>query len=62
MEGTGEKLDVLWGVKEIAKFIGREPRQTSYMLTSGALPGRKVGERWVANRKELTKALTGEAA
>jgi hypothetical protein len=37
-----EKLDLLWSVPEIARFIGRTKRQTYWLLERGALPARKV--------------------
>lgn len=48
-----QPLDLVWGVKAIACLIARTERQTFHMLTSGALPGRKVGSRWVVSRSEL---------
>lgn len=48
------KLDLVWEVAEIAKIIGRTERQTSYMLSAGQLPGKKVGGRWVVELGELT--------
>ena len=48
-----QPLDLIWGVRAIAQLIGRTERQTFHMLTSGALPGRKVGSRWVVSRSEL---------
>lgn len=47
------KIDLVWGCAEIAKVIQRTPRQTFYMLESGSLPARKVGNRWVADRSKL---------
>jgi hypothetical protein len=35
--------DVLWGVDEISRCIGREPQATSRMLRLGYLPAFKVG-------------------
>ncbi|CAA0096921.1 Uncharacterised protein [Starkeya nomas] len=54
--------DLVWGVKEIAKLLGRTERQTFHMLNSGHLPANKIGERWVASRKKLLAAVLGEAA
>ncbi|MCI5073961.1 DNA-binding protein [Oricola sp.] len=54
--------DIVWGASEIAKVIGRTDRQTFHLLTSGQLPAKKVGDRWVASRKKLLEALIGEAA
>ena len=46
-------LDNVWGHIEIAKVIGRTPRQAHYMLAQNALPARKVNGRWVASRETL---------
>ncbi len=54
--------DLIWGASEIAKVIGRTDRQTFHMLSTGALPARKVGGRWVAVRKKLIEVLAGNAA
>ena len=48
-----DKLDLIWGAEAIAEFISRTPTQTFYMLRSGQLPGRQVGERWVVDRRDL---------
>lgn len=47
------KLDLVWEVSEIAKLIGRSDRQTFHLLSSGQLPAKKVGGRWVAERSKL---------
>lgn len=56
-----QKLDLIWGAEEIAKVIGRTPRITFNLLTTGALPAKKVGNRWVAERSKLV-AFFMEAA
>jgi hypothetical protein len=48
-----ESLDLVWGVRAIAVFIGRTNRQTYEALAKGELPARKVNGRWVASRKAL---------
>lgn len=50
---TDAPIDLIWEVAEIAKVIGRSPRQTFHLLSSGQLPARKVGGRWVAERGKL---------
>lgn len=45
--------DLIWEVSEIAKFIGRNNRQTFHMLSKGEIPGKKVGGRWVCSKKKL---------
>jgi hypothetical protein len=50
---TADKLDLIWGAEEIAKVIARTPRVTFHLLTTGALPAKKVGGRWVAERSKL---------
>jgi len=48
-----EPLDLIWEVSEIAKLIGRTERQTFHLLSTGKLPAKKVGKRWVAERSQL---------
>ncbi len=55
-------LDLLWEVEEIAKVIGRTPRQTFHMLSKGELPAKKVGGRWVAERGKLIAFFLETAA
>lgn len=47
------KLELIWGADEIGKIIGRTPRVTFHLLTTGALPAKKVGNRWVAEKGKL---------
>jgi hypothetical protein len=63
MQGTTENdLDLVWGVKGIGKVIGRTERQTLHMLTTGEIPGKKVGGRWVAKREALVRFFDEVAA
>jgi len=49
-----EGLDLIWGVAEIAKLIGRSDRQTYHMIQSGHLPVvKQIGDRYVASRQKL---------
>lgn len=48
-----QNIDLVWGATEIAKVIGRSARSTFHMLEKGELPARKVGSRWVADRRNL---------
>lgn len=53
-EKHAEPLDLIWGVEEIAKVIGRTARQTYHMIQCGNLPVvKQVGERYVASRSKL---------
>lgn len=62
MEAEGN-LDLVWGVTDIAKLIGRTERQTYHMIYSGHLPiVKQVGERYVASRGKLIEFFLGEAA
>lgn len=54
--------DIVWEVKNIAKVIRRTERQTFHLLSTGQLPARQIGNRWVASRKKLLAAVLGEAA
>lgn len=59
-------IDILWGIAAIASAIQRTPRQTHYLLSLDALPAKKVGGHWCANRRDLeaffTAAVRAEAA
>lgn len=55
-------IDLVWGVKAIAKAIRRTPRQTFHLCTTGALPTKKVGNRWVADRQALQRFFQDAAA
>ncbi len=57
-----DALDLVWGIKEIAKFIGRTERQAFYMASEGKIPAKQVGGRWVASRQKLIDFFLGDAA
>jgi hypothetical protein len=56
--------DILWGVdgdNGIAKFIGRDAKQTYYLIRSGQIPVRKLGHKTItASKKELRKKFGAE--
>jgi len=54
--------DLLWGAAAIADELGLNRRKVFYYLERGTLPARKVGELWVASRRQLRAHLLGEAA
>lgn len=62
MQTDTEPLDLVWGVEAIAELIGRTDRQTFHMCKTGALPAKKVGNRWVAKRDALTRFFEETAA
>lgn len=58
-----ENLDLIWGVEDIGKLIGRNYQQTYHMIRSGKLPPvKQVGERYVASRQKLIAFFTEDAA
>lgn len=61
-EQTESPLDLVWGIKAIAKLIGRTERQTYAMCDAGQLPVRRVGQRWVAKREALDRFFEETAA
>ena len=52
--------DVIWGAEEIAKAIGQTQRATYHLLANELLPAKRIGGRWVASRRKLLAALTGD--
>lgn len=55
MENRDDDLELVWGLQAISKIIGRTVRQTHYMLSTGKLPAKQVGNRWVAERGQLVR-------
>lgn len=57
------ELDLVWGVAEIGKLIGRKYQQTYHMIASGKLPiVKQIGERYVVSRAKLIAFFMGDAA
>ena len=55
-ELTGhEKLELIWGVRGIAALINQTERQTFYLLETGKLPAKKVGNKWVGERGQIIR-------
>jgi hypothetical protein len=62
-EQTTNSCDNIWGAKAIAPVVGRTERQTFYLLEKGLIPAKKIGNTWVASRRQLQAlASDGEAA
>ncbi|MEH6721030.1 MAG: DNA-binding protein [Aurantimonas endophytica] len=61
-EKSSPLLDLIWGVSAIATAIGRTDRQTFHMISTGELPARKIGNRWVIERTRLVAHFTEDAA
>jgi len=62
MADKSEPLELIWGIEEIGKVIGRTARQTYHMLVNGNLPAKQVGNRWVAERGKLIAFFLEDAA
>ncbi|WP_343217222.1 hypothetical protein [Hoeflea sp.] len=63
MKQNTDPLDLIWGVGEIGKLIGRSYQQTYHMITTGKLPMvKQVGERYVASRAKLIAFFMEDAA
>ena len=59
---TDEFADLLWGAQAIADYIGKNYRQTVYLLSTKKLPAQKLGATWIGNRAKLRACLLGEAS
>ncbi|MAY30569.1 MAG: hypothetical protein CL627_15430 [Aurantimonas sp.] len=62
MENQSSAIDLIWGVNAIARAIGRTDRQTFHMVSTGELPAKKIGNRWVIERSKLIAHFTEDAA
>ena len=54
--------DLLSGAQAIASFTGKNYRQTTYLLSTGQLPGYKIGSVWYGRKSKIRARLLGETA
>ena len=47
----------VWGAVNIGKLIGRNKRQTFYLLENGFIPAKKVGNLWVTSKRMVLSAV-----
>jgi hypothetical protein len=59
---TDEFADLLAGAQAIADYIGKNYRQAVYLLSTGQLPGHKIGSVWYGRKSKLRARLLGETA
>jgi len=52
----------IWGAEAIGAAINRTERQTHYLLSTGAIPAKKIGGRWVTTRRQLKDIFNPRAA
>ena len=62
MTTTTDTIDLVWGVKSIAKLIGRSEGATYHMCAKGELPVKQIGTRYVAERGKLRAFFEETAA
>ena len=62
MPASDEFADLLWGAQAIADYIGKNYRQTVYLLSTNKLPAQKIGAMWIGNRAKLRARLLGDTA
>ncbi len=56
-------LDLIWGVEDIGKLIGRNYQQTHHLIRTGKLPPvKQLGERYYVSRSKLIAFLLQEGA
>lgn len=62
MDRQTDGLDLIWGVEDIGKLIGRNYQQTYHMIATGKLPMvKQVGERYVVSRAKLVAFFMEDA-
>jgi hypothetical protein len=54
--------DLLWGSQAIAVELGVSRRAAFHLLTTRAIPARKVNALWVASRSQLREHLLSSEA
>ena len=55
-----EFADLLAGEEAIANYIGKNYRQTVYLLSTKKLPAHKIGTVWYGRKSKLRAVLLGE--
>ena len=55
-----EFADLLWGAQAIADYIGKNYRQTVYLLSTNKLPAQKIGATWIGHRAKIRARLLGD--
>lgn len=61
MATKNDELDLIWGVAEIGKLIGRNYSQTYHLIQAGHLPiVQRLGERYVVSRAKLLRFFLGD--
>jgi hypothetical protein len=60
LSDNSEFADLLWGAQAIADYIGKNYRQTVYLLSTKRLPAKKLGAMWIAQRSKLRARLLGD--
>jgi hypothetical protein len=53
---------LLTGVTQIAAYIGWSERRTQWLVTSGRLPIKRVGQSIIARKSELDRFLSARGA
>jgi hypothetical protein len=54
---NGSGTEVVWGAQAIGAVVGLTPSQAFHALSSGHLPGVKIGGKWSARRDLLLQAF-----
>jgi len=50
----------IWGAAAIGRVIGRNERQTFYLLSTNRIDADKLGDQWVSTPRRLLKRIRGE--
>jgi hypothetical protein len=51
----------VWGCEAIGLAIGLTERQARHLLSTGQIPGKKVGHTWVSTKRKLREVVTPDA-
>jgi hypothetical protein len=59
-DSESDFADLLEGAQAIADYTGKNYRQTTYLLSTGQLPGHKIGSVWYGRKSKIRARLLGE--
>jgi hypothetical protein len=60
VQSNDDFSDLLRGAQAVADYIGKNYRQTVYLLSTKQLPGWKVGAVWHSTKPKIRARLLGE--
>jgi hypothetical protein len=56
---TNRDDDIVWGARAIGEVANVSEKKSFYLLETGKIPAKKIGDQWVGSRKKIRQHLIG---